>query len=210
MATVNHSLDTVSDQLKAYFDRIGDLRNVSVTLYNEEGEFTGNAKVARLMEVIDISRNGKREITLLTADLGQDTDEYERLFGSRPGSPEKKGLLQEKFNIRDTGHYISRKHMPALAEKMVEESHLDGNMQLGLKVIVAEKMATIVPADLTSVSSLRHLINGYLRRPMTPEWENELIARSPLTVAIQGFSKGSGSMMVAPEKAKFAKRGQKP
>lgn len=207
MAQVPGSGQDVSKQLADIFNKMGDLHGASVTVYNTDSDVGANMKSARLLEVFDISRNGKREITILTADLGQDTDEHEKLFGSRPGTAVKKGLLQERFPVTEPAQkYIRNTELPELAEKMIAESPLDGNMKLGLKAIVNEKLAAKAVTMADGVASLRSLVNQYLQRPMTAEWQNELIAKSPLTIAVRRLSEGCGTALIAPEKATFAKK----
>ncbi len=97
------------------------------------------------MEVFQGFSNGKKEITIVTGDLTQDTGQRELLLGRQEGLMGSgqgggQGLLQKKFGAVDfTG--LRYPMLSGLAEKMISESPLGINMQLGLKVIVDEDIA---------------------------------------------------------------------
>jgi hypothetical protein len=210
MATVEQKSLTVAEALENAFARMGDLSNASVTVIDHMGDFSGNEKSARLMEVFQTFSNGRKEITIVTGDLGQDSAQHTLLFGRPPGLMDSgPGLLQKKFGkVESTG--LRFPMLPALAEMMIGESALGINMQLGLKVIVDADIAKHAVSVEGGIGGLRHLVNGYLKRPLTPEWSAELMAKSPFTQALDCFTNGPKTDLDAPARATFLRKGRTP
>ncbi len=210
MATVEQKSLTVAEVLENALERMGDLSGAQVTVIDYAGDFSGNEKAARLMEIFQGFSNGKKQVTLVTGDLTQDSGQQKLLFGAEQGQAGAgKGLLGEKFAaVQRTG--LRYPMLSSLAEKMIDESGLDFNMQLGLKVIVNEDISRRMVSIDGGIGDLRRHVNSYLKKPMTPEWSAELLAKSPFLSALDRFSNGCSEDLHAPTRATFRKKGQTP
>lgn len=211
MAVVDQGHRELPDTLNEVLQKMGNLKGATLNIIDQsDGEPTGNDRAAQLMEVFSAGEGKTRVVTIVTADLSLDSRSYENLLGQRAfGSlQEKPGALHEKF-AGVSVNPVTPAVMKQLAEKMIDECTLNRNMQLGLKTIIAEDFAAGKISRNEGFRGLRRHLDGYLKRPLTDEWRETLIAKSPLTAAIQAINNGIDCEVEAPGRAVFGKRDNK-
>lgn len=211
MAVVDQGHRELTDTLNEVLQKMGDLKGATINIIDQsDGEPTGNDRAAQLLEAFTAGEGKSRVVTIVTTDLSLDSRSYETLLGQRAfgSQQEKPGALHEKFAGVSVSP-VTPAIMKQLAEKMIDECALNRNMQLGLKTIIAEDFAAGKIKRDDGFRGLRRHLNEYLKRPLTDEWRETLIAKSPLTVAIQAINNGMSCEVEAPGRAVFGKRKDK-
>lgn len=208
MTAVPGHLEPISQVLAEALDKMGDLSGATVTLIDDIGEFTGNEKAAQLLEVFNTPARGNapRNVTIVTRHLGQDSEQGFRITGVPPGyvgSEQMPGMLKERF-AKVNKQPFNNKMFPAIAELMVDEAPLPGMMREGMRAIVMDHMAKGGYRADGGLGNLRDFVNGYLKREMTPEWQQRLINNSPVMQVVSCMQQGLQTNVTAPATARFA------
>lgn len=219
MASIKDRFLNASQAIEKALEEMGECEAAGVAIIDDMDEITGNMKTAELREFFppNPSRGEeagelKNHVVLLTSNLGQDFDELEKLTGDNglrkkdnDGGAPPRGSLHEKFPAVKLLP-MSEGIFKAVATMMITESALPPMLQEGLCAIVHEEVIgqrKVNPA--TGLRGLRHAIDDYLRIPMTPEWEQMLLSRSPTATVINSLGKGTTRKMQAPRTASFKK-----
>lgn len=221
MAFIKERFLDAAKAVEKALDEMGDFDAAGVVIIDDMDEITGNLKSAELREFFPpAQQKGEDEeglcdqVILLTSNLGQDFDAMEKLTGdnglnrNKDGAETPKGSLHEKFpNVQLKP--LTQGVLKVLAERMIAESDLAPMLREGLCEIVKEDVIAqkkIHPG--AGARALRAVINDYLRTPMTTEWEQELLSRSPTAIVINSLGKGTTRKMQAPKTARFRKPAQ--
>lgn len=213
MAAFPGHMDPIVQVLTEALDKMGDLSGATVTLIDDVGEFTGNQKSAQLLEVFNTPARGNapREVTIVTRYLGQDSEQGHQLLGMPKGfvGSERPGELQKRFGAVNQKPF-NNKMFPAIAELMVDETPLPDMMREGMRAIVMDHMGKGGFRADSGLGNLRDFVNGYLKRDMTPAWEQQLINSSPVTQVVNRMQQGVQGSVAAPATARFTRKGNTP
>lgn len=214
MAFIKERFLTASQAVEKALEEMGDVEARCVIIIDDMDEITGNMKTAELREFfapdpLRDAETGELEnnVMLLTSNLGQDPDEMKKLVGSPPGyighENQPDTALHKRFeNV--TFAPLTPEIMKALAKRMIGESALSPMQQEGLCAIIHEDVIGKKKVNAgMGARGLRHIINDYLRTPLTPEWEQTLLSRSPTANVINSLSKGTTRKIAAPRPARF-------
>jgi hypothetical protein len=214
-------MDPIVKVLTDALDKMGDLSGATVTLIDDIGDFNpGNEKAAQLLEVFNTPARGNapRNVTIVTRYLGQDSEQGHQLLGVPKGfvGSDTQGELQKRFGAVNQKPF-NNKMFPAIAELMVDETPLPDTLREGMRAIVMDHMAQGGFRADSGLGNLRDFVNGYLKRPMTPEWETRLVNNSPVTQVVNCMQNGLQGAVTAPATARFTRnqntrftRGRKP
>ncbi len=208
-------MEPISQVLTEALDKMGDLSGATVTLIDDVGEFTGNQKSAQLLEVFNTPARGNapREVTIVTRYLGQDSEQGPLVRGFPPGyighSETMPTILKQRF-AQVSQKPFNNKMFPAIAELMVDETPLPDMMREGMRAIVMDHMGKGGFRADSCLGNLRDFVNGYLKRDMTPAWEQQLINNSPVTQVVNRMQQGVKGSVAAPATARFTRKGNTP